>query len=526
MLNPSAKTQMARDLVNCLNSNDIKRGLAIAQKLNQSYPDYPHGWYLGSCALRHVNREHAIIAVDRALSLDAGNPQYLVHKAKCCLEAGHPGEAGSILSTIPENVKITASTYFELGLLYCALNRYEEAVDVFRFAIDLEQDKPHFYYNLAVAYRFLGMLSEAEEQLDKVLQLNPGDYEAHHLRSGLRRQTKDNNHIEALESALNSGRLEPVAKVHLSYSLAKELEDIGEVDASFAYLQKGADIRRDNLQYDVRTDLEIMEAIRRHYPSEAFENKPPGCDKNDPVFILGMPRSGTTLVERILASHSAVCSLGEPDNFSQQMIRQIRERGIRPDSRLDLIVKTRELDFSALGEAYIASVQSSRDNSPRFIDKLPFNYLYVGLIHLAMPGARIINVQRHPMATCYAVYKQLFQEAYPFSYKLNEVAQYYVAYQQLMTHWNAVLPGVIHSVSYEDVVADTEGEARKLLQFCELPWEPQCLEFYDNKQVSTTASASQVRQPVYTRSVDQWRKYRDHLQPAELILREAGIDAD
>ncbi|MEH6610252.1 MAG: sulfotransferase [Halioglobus sp.] len=524
MSNPSSKTQMAQELVNSLNSNDVKKGLSVAQKLNQSFPDYAHGWYLGSRALGNVNRQHAIIAIDRALQLDQGNAQYLVHKAKCILEVGGTLEARKIISSLPANTKLTAPICFETGMLYCALNQYLEAVDVFKRAIDLEKNRPHYHYNLAVAYRFLGLLPEAEEQLNKVLQLNPADYEAHHLRSGLRRQTKDSNHIAALESALDKHGLEPVAQVHLYFSLAKEREDIGDVDGSFRSLKQGADIRRKNMRFDVRTDLEIIETIRRHYSEDIFGGQAPESDRNDPIFILGMPRSGTTLVERILASHSAVYSLGEPDNFSQEMIRQIKDRGIKPRSRLDLIEKTLELDFSALGESYINSVQSLRDDSPHFIDKLPFNYLNVGLIHLAMPKARIINVQRHPMATCYAVYKQLFKDAYPFSYDLTELAQYYVAYHQLMAHWNAVLPGVIHTVAYEDVVANTEAEARKLLQFCGLNWEPQCLQFYDNAQASTTASAAQIRQPVYKGSVAKWRDYREHLQPLEKILSEAGIN--
>jgi tetratricopeptide (TPR) repeat protein len=526
MSNPSSKTQMAQELVNCLNSNDIKKGLSVAQRLNQSFPDYAHGWYLSSRILGNVNRQHALIAIDRALRLDTGNAQYLVHKAKCNLEAGEPGEARLILSSLPVISKLSAPTCSEAGLLYCALNQYHDAVDVFRHAIDLDEDNSEYRYNLATAYRFLGQLPEAEEQLDKVLLLSPGDFEAHHLRSNLRGQSIDNNHIQELESAINSNDLKPVAKVHLYYSLAKELEDIDDVNASFVHLKKGADTRRENMRYDIRTDLEIIEAIRSHYSEDVFAGHISGVDRKDPVFILGMPRSGTTLVERILASHSAVFSLGEPDNFSQQMIRQIKGSGIKPRSRLDLIGKTRELDFASLGKAYVNSVQSSRDESPHFIDKLPFNYLYAGLIHLAMPEARIINVQRHPMANCYAIYKQLFKDAYPFSYDLTELAQYYVAYHQLMAHWNTVLPGVIHTVVYEDVVANTEVEARKLVQFCGLGWEPQCLQFYDNKQASTTASAAQVRQPVYTRSVDQWRDYRQYLQPLESILREAGINTE
>jgi hypothetical protein len=185
---------------------------------------------------------------------------------------------------------------------------------------------------------------------------------------------------------------------------------------------------------------------------------------------------------------------------------------------------TAKLDFHALGEAYISGTRPLRGDVPYFIDKLPFNYLYAGLIHLALPRAKIINVQRHPMDTCYAVYKQWFKDAYPFSYKLDELGDYYVAYHQLMRHWNEVMPGVIHTLQYESLVADIDGETHRLLQYCGLPWEDQCLRFYQNTQASTTASALQVRQPVYASSVGKWRHYARHLEPLRAQLESAGID--
>jgi hypothetical protein len=165
-----------------------------------------------------------------------------------------------------------------------------------------------------------------------------------------------------------------------------------------------------------------------------------------------------------------------------------------------------------------------RDASPRFIDKLPFNFLYAGLIHLALPNARIVTLQRHPMDTCYAVYKQLFKDAYPFSYDLDELGHYFIAYHQLMQHWHAVMPGVIHTIRYEAVVADIEAETRQLLEHCGLPWEDQCLRYHLSRRSSTTASALQVRQPIYDTSVGKWRNYARQLEPLRMQLERAGID--
>jgi hypothetical protein len=238
-----------------------------------------------------------------------------------------------------------------------------------------------------------------------------------------------------------------------------------------------------------------------------------------------MPRTGTTLVERILGSHSQVFSAGELNNFSLELIPLVRKatRGRRL-SRVEFVAASATVDFRALGAAYIAATRPLRDTRPRFIDKLPFNYLYAGLIHLALPNAKIVNLQRHPMDTCYSVYKQLFRDAYPFSYDLDELGQYYIAYHQLMQHWNEVMPGVIHTIRYETLVNDIEGEARRLLAYCALPWEDQCLRFHENRQVSTTASALQVRQPVYTSSIDKWRHYARQLESLRQRLEDAGID--
>ena len=279
------------------------------------------------------------------------------------------------------------------------------------------------------------------------------------------------------------------------------------------------------MQYSVDTDLQIFAKIRETFGPGMFDGHIQGYDSVDPIFIVGMPRTGTTLVERILGSHSTVFSAGELNHFSLELIPLVRKlAGPKRPSRIEFVEASARVDFRALGEAYIAATQPLRDARPHFIDKLPFNFLYAGLIHLALPRAKIINLQRHPMDTCYAVYKQLFKDAYPFSYDLDELGQYYIAYHRLMQHWNAVMPGVIHMIRYEALVADVESEARRLLDFCGLPWEDQCLRFHENQQASMTASALQVRQPVYASSVGKWRHYERQLAPLQRRLEDAGID--
>jgi len=315
--------------------------------------------------------------------------------------------------------------------------------------------------------------------------------------------------------------------VQICYGVAKEREDLGEAERSFRHLKTGSDRRRKLMKYEVERDLETIEAIKRTFSSDVFTVPRGGCDNDEAIFILGMPRTGTTLVERILASHTDVFAAGELNNFAAQLMTMMRAQNIdKKVTRDEMVQSSAKLDFRRLGEAYVNSTQPFTGKTPKFIDKMPLNYLYVGLIHLALPNATIINLHRDPMDTCYAIYKQLFVDAYPFSYDLEELARYYVAYHQLMEHWHNVLPGVIHTVKYEKIVDDIEGKTRLMLDACGLDWQEQCLKFYENKEASTTASTAQIRRPIYKSSVGKWHDYEEQLQPVVEILQQAGVLQD
>jgi len=215
------------------------------------------------------------------------------------------------------------------------------------------------------------------------------------------------------------------------------------------------------------------------------------------------------------------------NNFAIQMMQQVRNRtGAQRLSRHALVQRSAELDFKELGKSYIDSSRPLTGHSPHFVDKMPLNFLYAGLLHQALPHAKIVHLVRDPMDSCYSIYKRLFQDAYPWSYDLDEIAAYYLAYRRLMTHWDTAMPGVIHRLAYEDLVTEPETSARTLLDHCDLPWQSQCLHFEQNTDATTTASASQVRQPIYTSSVGRWRDYEQQLAPLATKLREGGIQID
>ena len=518
------RERLSEQVAVCIETGDIRRAFDTCQELNRRYPDHPYGWYLASFLMKKARRTRdALHAIDRALRLDP-LPRYRLHRAQCLLQLGNRAAVAAEAATLKESRFGDAAMHADAGTLLYEVGDHAGALAHYTRAIELDGRDAQYYYNRASVHRYLGDADAAERDFDAAIAIRPEDCEAYHGRAHLRTQSPERNHIQQLEQALS--RTESVTgQVQLCYALAKECEDIGDFERSFASLKQGADLKRRHMQYTVDSDLGIIERIREVYGPRMFDGHVDGSEDEAAIFVIGMPRTGTTLVERILDSHPLVRSAGELNDFGVELVRLAgRLPGGPTASRLDFVDRTTALDFRSLGEAYLRATRPMRDERPHFIDKLPFNFLYAGLIHLALPRARIVNLRRHPMDTCYAVYKQLFKDAYPFSYDLDELGRYYVAYDALMRHWNAMMPGVIHAVAYEDVVADLEGEARRLLAYCGLPWQDECLQFHRNQRASTTASALQVRQPIYDTSVGKWRHYARQLEPLRASLERAGID--
>ena len=504
---------------------DAKQAVAECENLNRQYPEYGSGWHTASHLMMKLgNAAAALAAIERALSVDPEKIEWYLQRAMCLARLGRIDELKPAVQALSERKMKSAYQMSSLGMLLTQLGSREAAADLYKQAAELEPDDSRNYYNLACLQRSLGELAAAEENYDVAIRLNSADYESYKIRSELRPQTKERNHVKELEQVLTGNLQDDRGWVQVSYALAKELEDLGEAERSFKHLKTGSDRRRKLMKYEVDRDLETIEAIKRTFDRSVFENAGPGCENPEPIFILGMPRTGTTLVERILASHSDVFAAGELNNFAAQLMTMMRAQNVdKKVSRDDMVKSSAQLEFQRLGESYVASTRPFTGNTERFIDKMPLNYLYVGLIHLALPNATIINLQRDPMDTCYAIYKQLFVDAYPFSYDLEELARYFVAYHGLMQHWNEVLPGVIHTIQYEELVDDIEDKTRQMLGACNLDWQAQCLKFYENKEASTTASTAQIRRPVYKSSVGKWKDYEEYLQPAVEILQRAGV---
>lgn len=409
----------------------------------------------------------------------------------------------------------------DLGTLDLAGNTFtlcqqpREAHDAFQRAVALAPDNPAILFNLATTARFLGRAKEAEDAYDRVIRAAPDSWEAWRNRSDLRRQTKAANHVRQLTDVLASGRPPWEGEVQLSYALGKEYEDLGEHDQAFAAFSRGARTRRAHMRYDVSEDVGAMALIEQTFdaawcaPGRAASG-PPG-----PVFIVGLPRTGSTLLETMLGRHSMIQPLGELQTFGQALTGTMRQRAARLEApgKAGVIRASAQLPPEAIGAAYLAGVGPLRDARPAFTDKLPFNFLYAGLIARALPTARIVHLTRDPLDTGFAIYKTLFDEAYPFSYDLAELGAYINAYRRLMAHWRAALDGRIVEVAYEDLVSDAPATLARVLDGLGLAMEPACLAPDRSDAPVMTASASQVRRPVHAGSVGGASRYRRHLQP-------------
>ena len=501
--------------------------------------------------MRERDWPNALTQIDRVLLASPGMPQGLLTRAQCLLALGRRGEACGAAKAALAGATADPLLLDALGSFFSFAGDQHTALEAFEQAAALAPDNAHFIFNRATVRRFLGQLAAAEADYDRVIALRPADFEAYKNRSDLRTQTADRNHVAELEGVVARGFADWRSEVQIRYTLAKEYEDLGDYRKSFDELRQGARKRRENLRYDVANDVSTVDWIIEAFPAavatggvhthgvdtgsvytHAVQTAAPAHAAPEatapehaaPIFIVGLPRSGTTLVDRILSSHSQVRSAGELNDFALSLVARVsRENDKEHLPRRELVARSAHVDFAALGREYLARARAVVAEG-RFTDKMPLNYLYCGLIRRALPTAKIVHLTRHPMAAGYAMDQTLFKDAYPFCYDLDAIAQYYIAYRKLMDHWSAVMPGAVYSLNYENLVADQIDETRKLLEFCGLDWEDACAEFHRNPSATTTASASQVRRPIYDSSVAQWRHYTAQLASLSTALESAGIE--
>lgn len=463
------------------------------------------------------NREvEALRILSDALKIAPKSVQTLLITAKLQLQRNNhsAAEQGArlVLQEQPEN----AEALIIVGQVLHETDRYDEALEVIERAVKANPKSSEALNFYGVALKSVGRIDEAREHILKALKLNDGIFGAYANVSDLVDFSKGEGEelfgrMDSIFEAAKNPEAEPFLPLHFAFG--KALDDRGEHERALKHYILGGKMKRAQLDYKEAETFEFFDAIRKTFPKEAFENRQyEGLDDERPVFIIGMPRSGSTLVEQILSSHPDVYGAGEVKYLSRAL-GQLRDRFPALPKFPQMMDKITPAQLDIVAKNYLNALSTSSGDAKRITDKLLTNYFFVGFLHLLYPKAKFINTQRDAVDTCLSGFTKLFKDDMPHSYDLAELGRYYGKYRELIEHWHKVLPkGVLTTVQYEDVVADTEKEARALIEFIGLDWDPKCVDFHKSDRPVKTASVAQVRKPIYKTSVKRWKKYGDGLQ--------------
>ena len=467
--------------------NQFKDATNLLERCLELAPDYhlARNNYASLLMQRQMLAE-AMEQTKLLLDIDSTNPNYLLLKGSILVRMGEQREALTIYEVILQHYPHQAIPQLNYGHTLKTVGRLDDAISAYR----------------------------------KAIELNPGMGEAYWSLANLKTFRFADDDISAMEKVVVKENGNASDQSHLAFALGKAYEDRKNFNASFKHYKRGNGIRRIEHQYNPKKNVYDTARQILTCNKEFFAARPGyGCPAPDPIFIVGLPRAGSTLLEQILASHSAVEGTSELTDIiatSRKLGDASRKnpKGNYPEILNELSAEK----YAELGQDYLDSTRIQRGDSPFFIDKMPNNFLHVGLIHLILPNAKIIDARRHPMAGCFAGFKQMFAQGQTFTYDLSDIGQYYRSYVRVMDHWDEMLPGRVLKVQYEDVVADTETQIRRILDYIGLPFEEQCIRFYETDRAVRTPSSEQVRQPIFTDGLEQWRNYEEHLEPLKEAL--------
>lgn len=517
--------QLYGHLVAAFNQRQWQQVLDVAAKLLPLAPRHAGVSYITGIACMELQQMPAALGyLDQASNWEPTRADFATQFAKALTLVRRTSEAleaaDRALALLPDD-PLTLDT---LGVVYTQAHANERAAEAFRRATRLAPRHAPYRFNLATALVATGDIEDAQTELEACIALDPTFWMAHLTLSQLRKQTSSSNHIERLKKLVSTHTGDPMGQTYLHMALAKEHEDLGEHSLAFDHFTQGKSAGRAQRDYAFEEDEALFDALIRAFP-DVQDDASAGDPTDEPIFVIGMPRSGTTLVERIISSHPDVFSAGELQNFS---VALKRATGSRTPAMLDMdvIARAREVDWKELGEAYLTSTRPATGSQPHFIDKLPHNFLYVGFIAKALPNAKIICLRRDPIDTVLSNFRQLFAQKSPYygySFDLLDAGRYYVLFDRLMAHWKRVFPGRVFEIQYEALVESQEQHSRRLLDFCDLPWHEGVMHFEKNEAPVSTASAIQVRAPIYKSAVKRWKKYESKLGALIELLEASGI---
>ena len=534
-----------------LRRNDFEQAELLFRRATELQPNLRSAWMGLAHALRELGRfTEARIICERMLVLNPDDLNAVRSIAIICTQEGEVSEADRLFTHIAGKAPNSVQALSDLARFHADQHHYPQAIEWFRRAAGLQPRDPGIHFSLASCLLTTGFSAESLDGFDAGLALAPNSPRgrlgrSHALRTLGRTKEVIEEYKACIGKGINAGECwwslaslrtyrfsdsdidamrvlresdDASERLFVDFALGKAMDDREQYDAAWDHYKSANHARRQQVDYDDARFESCIDAIMECVDSELIRKATASIDLSaTPIFILGMPRSGSTLIEQILASHSMVEATTELPYMTA-----LGERNLLPDTAsTDPAIVDLELDqLKEIGDSYMRAVQAHRlTGSACFIDKMPDNFQFAGLIAMSLPGARIIDARRNPMDTCVGNFRQWFGNGKEYSYDLKELANRYIQYCRIMQHWDEVMPGKILRVDYENMVADAEHETRRLLNWCELPWEEDCLRFYQSDRVISTASSEQVRQPIYKGAVGFWKNYETYLDELTFLLR-------
>lgn len=513
--------QMAAVGREAVKARDWARVSACALEISKRAPQDAEGPFLFGLAQKAARRaEPAARYFARAIELDESRYDAGVELAHQYIQLSRYADARQLLDRFRSSLD-DSPVYLDMaGQTYAAMSLYRDAYPLYKAAIAKQPNVEPFKANLASCAVYLGKIDEARSIYEALLKRNPMHQQNHYELSQLGR-AKDDAHIRKMLYVLQKSDPDPAKNIFIYYALGKEYEDLEQWDNSFRYYRKGGDAVKTVADYDVATDVEVIDRIIDVCDAEWLVDAP-SKEKHPrtPVFIVGLPRTGTTLTDRILSSHSLVQSAGETQLLQMVLKRNSQVQGVSGMTP-EIVTAAAAADAAQIGRDYLDAISYRLSDEPLFVDKLPENVNYAGFVAKAWPDAKIVHLRRHPMDACFAMYKQSY---FRFAYSLEDLAEYYLAYDRMSRHWRGTLGDRMVEVEYEKLVSNQEYETRRLIAALGLEFEEACLHFEKNIAAVATASSTQVREKAHTRSIDKWRQYAEHLEPLRQRLEAGGVD--
>jgi len=502
----------------------FREALLICLKWVEAQPGNPTAWFFkGHAEVNAQQPQRALASFSRAEQLDPGNPMVLAHKAQALGAVGHTTECLALGEKLLAHPRIPAELLHQIGTTMSNVGEHQRAVELYRRALAETQPSSSLYGSLATSLHILGQSEEAVAAHLASLELDPDNFRTYWLLGQIKRATPGDNYVELFQGVLNKHGGSLQARICLNYALAKQYEELEDFDRAFSHLEAGAAGVLEHTPYQAENDRKMTLAIRDNFNERLLGEAPDHELGEEVLFIVGMPRTGTTLLEQIITTYPGIATAGEL-HYMSHLLNQAYGR-IRPEADFDNVYQgVEQLDWETLGRAYIEHARIHVPDSPVFIDKYPLNFLMLGAIFKALPRAKIINLQRNPMDTCFSNYKLLFKLGSALqSYDQLTMAEYYCRYRDMMAHWHRLAPGRILDVSYERLVTEPEQETRKVAEWLGLEWDPACLEFYKSGAAVATASVSQVRRPINRGSLFKWKRFERQLKPMAEYFRDHGV---